>query len=139
MSNLPGIVCNLLKHCAPNPFAGVLSMSMLAFFLVTSVTSLIVRVLTSSGVVLMFPIFTLLRSFGLPGADERIISLSYPWIGAARAAISTERSHPQGEFFSPGLWFSHCAVTNCWCRPFCVGASDKGHIVLCYVRGLSSW
>ncbi|KAL3766668.1 hypothetical protein ACHAWU_003424 [Discostella pseudostelligera] len=74
---------------------GVLSMSMLAFFLVTSVTSLIVRVLTSSGVVLMFPIFTLLRSFGLPGADERIISLSYPWIGAARAAISTERSHPQ--------------------------------------------
>jgi len=74
-------------------------MSMLAFFLVTSVTSLIVRVLTSSGVVLMFPIFTLLRSFGLPGADERIISLSYPWIGAARAAISTERSHPQGEVF----------------------------------------
>lgn len=73
-------------------------MSILAFFLVTSVTSLIVRVLTSSGVVLMFPMFTLLRLFGLPGADERLISLSYPWIGAARAAIAAEHSHPQGEF-----------------------------------------
>lgn len=47
----------------------------------------------------MFPIFTLLRSLGLPGADERIISLSYPWIGAPRAAILTEGSHPQGESF----------------------------------------
>jgi hypothetical protein len=71
-------------------------MSVLAFFLVTSVTSLIVRVLTSSGVVLMFPMFTLLRSLGLTGANERVISLSYPWIGAARAAVSAERSHPQG-------------------------------------------
>ena len=40
-------------------------MSLLAFFLVTTVTSLIVRVLTSSGVVLMFPLFSFFRSLGM--------------------------------------------------------------------------
>ena len=64
-------------------------MSAMAFFLITSVTSLIVRVLTSSGVVLMFPLFSLFRGMGLPGADERILSQSYPWIGTARAAIGS--------------------------------------------------
>ena len=92
-------ICDLLTKYPPYLlFSGVLSMSMLAFFLVTSVTSLIVRVLTSSGVVLMFPMFSLLRTLGLPGAHERIISLSYPWIGAARGAISAEHTHPQREF-----------------------------------------
>ncbi len=95
-------VCDLLTKYRPHLlFSGVLSMSMLAFFLVTSVTSLIVRVLTSSGVVLMFPMFSLLRTLGLPGAHERIISLSYPWIGAARGAISAEHTHPQREFSPP--------------------------------------
>jgi hypothetical protein len=70
-------------------------MSLLAFFLITSVTSLIVRVLTSSGVVLMFPLFTCFRSFGMPGADERILALSYPWIGSARRAVANEQIHPQ--------------------------------------------
>ncbi|KAL3777962.1 hypothetical protein ACHAW5_003396 [Stephanodiscus triporus] len=74
---------------------GVLFMSTLAFFLITSVTSLIVRVLTSSGVVLMFPLFTFFRTMGLPGADERILSLSYPWIGTARLAIANQNVHPQ--------------------------------------------
>ena len=49
-------------------------MSAMAFFLITSVTSLFVRVLTSSGVVLMFHLFNLFREMGLPGADERILS-----------------------------------------------------------------
>lgn len=70
-------------------------MSLLSFFLITSVTALIVRVLTSSGVVLMFPLFELLRNGGVPGADERILALSYPWIGAARRAIRTNQTHPQ--------------------------------------------
>jgi len=74
---------------------GIMLMSALAFFLITSVTSLIVRVLTSSGVVLMFPLFTCFRAMGMPGADERILSLSYPWIGSARVAISNQRVHPQ--------------------------------------------
>ncbi|KAL7473338.1 hypothetical protein ACHAXS_013797 [Conticribra weissflogii] len=74
---------------------GILSMSLLAFFLITSVTSLIVRVLTSSGVVLMFPLFSCFRAFGMPGADERILALSYPWIGHARGSIAQQRIHPQ--------------------------------------------
>ncbi len=45
--------------------AGNFIMSLLAFFLVTTVTSLIVRVLTSSGVVLMFPLFSFFRSLGM--------------------------------------------------------------------------
>ena len=68
-------------------------LSTLAFFLITSVTSLIVRVLTSSGVVLMFPLFTLFRRLGMP-ANERILAMSYPWIGSAMAAIANERIHP---------------------------------------------
>lgn len=72
-------------------------MSALAFFLITSVTSLIVRVLTSSGVVLMFPLFACFRALGMPGADERILSLSYPWIGSARVAIANQHVHPQSE------------------------------------------
>ncbi|KAL7546430.1 hypothetical protein ACHAWF_009770, partial [Thalassiosira exigua] len=74
---------------------GVLLLSVLAFFLVTSVTSLVVRVLTSSGVVLMFPLFSCLRAAGMPGADERILALSYPWIGTARVAVARGGVHPQ--------------------------------------------
>ncbi|KAL7493466.1 hypothetical protein ACHAWT_002462 [Skeletonema menzelii] len=74
---------------------GALLLSLLAFFLVTTVTSLIVRVLTSSGVVLMFPLFSFFRSLGMRGADERILALSYPWIGSARMAIANRQIHPQ--------------------------------------------
>jgi len=74
---------------------GALIMSLLAFFLITTVTSLIVRVLTSSGVVLMFPLFSFFRSLGMSGADERILALSYPWIGSARTAIANRQIHPQ--------------------------------------------
>lgn len=70
-------------------------MSLLSFFLITSVTALIVRVLTSSGVVLMFPLFELFRNAGVSGADEQILALSYPWIGAARRAIRNNNTHPQ--------------------------------------------
>ena len=52
---------------------GIVSLSMLTFFLLTSVTSVIVRVLTTSGVVLMFPVFTFFRLLGVPGADERLL------------------------------------------------------------------
>ncbi|KAL3809407.1 hypothetical protein ACHAXA_007007 [Cyclostephanos tholiformis] len=82
---------------------GVLLLSTLAFFFITSITSLIVRVLTSSGVVLMFPLFTFFRTMGLPGADERILSLSYPWIGTARMAIANRHVHSQSHL----IW-AHC-------------------------------
>uniref|UniRef100_A0A7S4MZ70 Uncharacterized protein n=1 Tax=Odontella aurita TaxID=265563 RepID=A0A7S4MZ70_9STRA len=74
---------------------GVLFLSLLSFFLITSVTCVIVRVLTSSGVVLMFPLFRLIRSMGLPGAaSDRIIGMSYPWIGAPQQAMVRRRINP---------------------------------------------
>ena len=83
-----------------DPFAwfmrktGIVSLSILTFILLTSVTSIIVRVLTTSGVVLMFPVFTFFRLLGVPGADERLLGLSYPWIGRARNAVIRRRTHP---------------------------------------------
>jgi len=74
-------------------------LSIITFFLITSITSLVVRVLTSSGVVLMYPLFALFHYFHIPHmADERILSLSYPWIGRARSAIRESRIHPGSHF-----------------------------------------
>jgi len=52
-----------------------------AFFLLSTITALLVRVLISSGIVLVFPIFWLLEYLGYHGINLRIISISYPWIG----------------------------------------------------------
>ncbi len=73
---------------------GVLAISLAAFFLVTSVTALIVRELTSAGVMVMFPIFASLRAWGIPGANDRVLEMSYPWVGRARRAINRARIHP---------------------------------------------
>jgi hypothetical protein len=75
---------------------GTLIASFLAFFLITSVTAFLVRVLTSSGVVVMFPIFALLRTLGLPDADERLLLYSYPWIGRQRQAAARARMYAHG-------------------------------------------
>eukprot|EP00550_Attheya_septentrionalis_P003759 CAMPEP_0198283350 /NCGR_PEP_ID=MMETSP1449-20131203/2972_1 /TAXON_ID=420275 /ORGANISM="Attheya septentrionalis, Strain CCMP2084" /LENGTH=887 /DNA_ID=CAMNT_0043979935 /DNA_START=171 /DNA_END=2834 /DNA_ORIENTATION=- len=82
-------------HTNPIPWffgkIGDLLSGLLTFFLITSITALIVRVLTSSGVVMMVPLFACFRVMGLPGASDRILALSYPWIGRARAAIQRRR------------------------------------------------
>jgi len=83
---------------------GVLFLSLLSFFLITSISALIVRILTSSGVVLMFPIFAWLRLLGVPGADDRILSLSYPWIGRARNVARLRNIYPESH-----LIFAHLA------------------------------
>uniref|UniRef100_A0A7S4VIQ3 Uncharacterized protein n=1 Tax=Ditylum brightwellii TaxID=49249 RepID=A0A7S4VIQ3_9STRA len=72
---------------------GNLALAILSFFLIMSVTALIVRVLTTSGVVIMFPLFACFRACGLPGADDRILNLSYSWIGRARNAIDRRGIH----------------------------------------------
>ena len=59
----------------------VLLSSLFAFFFLTSITALLVRILLSSGVVLLFPIFWALQYFGVQIISSRVISLSYPWIG----------------------------------------------------------
>lgn len=56
-------------------------LSLFSFFFLSTTTALLVRVLISSGVVLLFPFFTLLQYFGVNIINSRIISLSYPWIG----------------------------------------------------------
>ena len=82
---------------------GVLLVSFLAFFLVTSVTALIVRLLTSSGVMVMFPIFAALRAVGMNGADERVLIYSYPWVGTAQAAIRRQGVHPVNHYIGAHL------------------------------------
>lgn len=51
-----------------------------AFFFTATVTSIIVRMLISSGVVIMFPIFMCMRRMGV-NVDMHILALSYPWLG----------------------------------------------------------
>lgn len=55
--------------------------SLFAFFLLSTTTALLVRVLISSGVVLVFPLFWCFQMFGMQAINLRLISLSYPWIG----------------------------------------------------------
>ena len=64
----------LLRKCATLLSTG------LAFFFVSTVTALVVRMLISSGVVVMFPVFFALRRLGWP-LDLHILTLSYPWLG----------------------------------------------------------
>lgn len=76
----------------------VLIISSVAFFLITSVTALIVRLLTSSGAFILFPIFAAFRSWGLNGIDDRVLDFSYPWVGRARRAIRTQNLHPMHHY-----------------------------------------
>ena len=69
---------------------GIIITSLLAFFLITSINAFLVRVLTTSGVVVMFPIFALFRAVGLQDADERLLLYSYPWIGRQRQAATRD-------------------------------------------------
>lgn len=59
----------------------VLFYSMFAFFFLTTITALLVRILISSGVVMIFPIFWILQLFGFAPLNLRIVAISYPWIG----------------------------------------------------------
>lgn len=59
----------------------ILFYSLFAFFFLTTITALLVRILISSGVVLIFPIFWVLQLFGFAPLNLRIVAISYPWIG----------------------------------------------------------
>ena len=65
--------------------------SLFAFFALSCVTALLVRVLISSGVVLIFPIFWM---FGVPLINNRIIALSYPWLGVPIEIMRTANLSP---------------------------------------------
>lgn len=76
----------------------VLVKSLFLFFLLTTVTALLVRMLISSGVVLLFPIFWLVQYLGYGVISMRLISLSYPWIG-----VPLEMYNAQGQSGMPFL------------------------------------
>ena len=64
---------------------GVLLQSVLAFFLISTVTAMLVRVLITSGVVLIFPVFFCLQRFAVARIDFATLIRSYPWLGAELA------------------------------------------------------
>ena len=60
----------------------IILLSFLSFFFISTTTALLVRVLISSGVVILFPFFWFIQWVGIANIiNSRIISLSYPWIG----------------------------------------------------------
>ena len=70
----------------------VLSSSILAFFLMSTITALLIRVLISSGIMIFFPIIYLMRLWGIMGDNDtvnlRILSVSYPWLGIPMEMVS---------------------------------------------------
>lgn len=76
---------------------GVLAMALLAFSMIMSITALIVRLLTSSGVMVLLPLFSISRAFGI-NPNERILMYSYPWIGRATRLIRRQGTHPVNHF-----------------------------------------
>lgn len=59
----------------------IVLLSVFIFFLLSSATALLVRVLISSGVVILLPIFALFQMCGVRMITNQILRLSYPWIG----------------------------------------------------------
>ena len=47
----------------------------------SGITAVVIRVLVSSGVVLVFPIFYALSLAGIQSLDLGIVIISYPWLG----------------------------------------------------------
>lgn len=70
----------------------VLAQAALAFLLISAVTAIIVRMLMTSGVVVLFPLFFILRRAGvLRVLDFRLLSLSYPWLGVPLQRLRARR------------------------------------------------
>lgn len=65
--------------------------SALAFLLTSAVTAVIVRVLMTSGVVVLFPVFFALRRLGMRVLQFRLLSLSYPWLGVPIQRLRARR------------------------------------------------
>lgn len=72
----------------------ILFNSFVAFFFLSTTTTLLVRVLITSGVILIFPTFWLLRCCGVTGLHLRAVSVSYPWIGFPLQAIRAAGQSP---------------------------------------------
>mmetsp|Transcript_28446 Transcript_28446/g.57279 ORF Transcript_28446/g.57279 Transcript_28446/m.57279 type:complete len:448 (-) Transcript_28446:90-1433(-) len=67
-----------------------------AFFFIATTTAIVVRMLISSGVVVMFPLFTLLQALGVRELDMHILTLSYPWLGLPVELMRRQRKPTGG-------------------------------------------
>jgi hypothetical protein len=76
---------------------GVLGSSVFSFYVLSTCTALLIRVLISSGVVLLFPVFWFMQNVGVNVITSRILSLSYPWIGVP-LEILRNRNQPTTPF-----------------------------------------
>jgi len=65
--------------------------AVVALLLISCMTALIVRILISSGVVIMFPVFYFLRQLGYLNADVRLIGMAYPWLGSEIEVLTESR------------------------------------------------
>ena len=77
---------------------GILVLSITCYFFTSSVTAIIVRTLTSSGVLILFPFFSLLEMFGTMMIDEGVMDYAHPWLGTARRRIQNRGIYPFSHF-----------------------------------------
>jgi hypothetical protein len=64
-----------------------LGAALVSFFLMTSVTAMLVRVLLSSGVSFMFALLLIPECLNIMEIDMRVLRFSYPWLGVPVAAL----------------------------------------------------
>lgn len=68
---------------------GIVGQTAMSFFFTATITALIVRMLISSGVVIMFPLFYCVRRVGV-NLDLDILTMSYPWLGRPVARLEAQ-------------------------------------------------
>ena len=72
--------------------------SLSAFFFLSGTTAIVVRMLMTSGVALMYPVFFCLRRMGVTGLSFRVLTRSYAWLG-----VPLERLRARGKPLAPFL------------------------------------
>jgi hypothetical protein len=72
--------------------------SLSALFFLSGTTAIVVRMLMTSGVALMYPLFFCLRRIGVTGLSFRVLTRSYAWLG-----VPLERLRARGKPLAPFL------------------------------------
>ncbi len=70
---------------------GALLQSLTAFFFLSGVTAIVVRMLMTSGVALMFPLFYCMQRMGVTGLSFRVLTGSYSWLGVPLERLRARR------------------------------------------------
>ena len=75
----------------------ILLVSLICYVFLTSTTALIVRILTTSGVLILVPLFGLFQLCGIQ-VDDRVLDYAHPWLGFARRRIQSNGAHSYKSF-----------------------------------------